>query len=124
MGLMVLILYPWEICVVFLSEEMKTLQQISRNLTKAEHRKWKRLSGIYGAKCGALFGVTASGVPFLLLKGLFHIEDMAYLMVGMMAALAVVFPLTLRFRRPLEEFLFSTEYAKEHGLVKWRGGLS
>jgi hypothetical protein len=118
LGLIPLFVLCWEMHIILFSDEAKTLQRISNNLTETEHRQFRKLSGIYGAKCGALFGTTAAGVPLLLLKGVFGIEDLPYLIMGVIATLAVMCPFALRFQKPLIDFALSTEYAKEQGWCK------
>jgi hypothetical protein len=105
------------IFLINFSDEAKKLRRISHRLAETEKRKFKRLSMIYGAKCGALIGATASGIPHLLLKRVFGIEDLGYLILGSLVALAIALPVTLRFRKPLANFLYSTEYAREQDMV-------
>ena len=112
LGLIPLFVLHWEAYISLCSDEAKKLREISKRLTDAEQRQFKKLSRVYGAKCGVLFGVTPAGMN-LILGGVFGVEDLLYLIMGMLVGLVIVFPLTLRFRKSLAHFLSSTEYAKE-----------
>ena len=92
----------------------KDLRDISRHLTETEREQSIRLAQLYGGKVGLFIAV-----PFATVCGFFY----AFLVIRTILPYVLLFcffmtigaPFVILHRKKTKAFMFSTDYAKQHG---------